>query len=109
MLASKIPLSFGKPFKPMVSARTSFAKCLNDVSARHRGFVQSLDEDSPAFFSLSFRNPAFTAETKLDGERMMVHLSRDGIVKIHSRVGNWYRCVIESILTSAMARSLASC
>ena len=100
MLTSAAALSFGKPFTPMSSARTSFDSVLDDISRRHRAFAQaqqeaqSLEEPSTAAQSLSFRYPAFSVETKLDGERMIVHLSKDGIVKICSRVGNWYRYVV---------------
>jgi len=88
---SRIELTFGNPFKPMLSAKTSFARCLTDISSRHRQFVKQLDETSPVAKSLSFKYPVFSAETKLDGERMLAHISRDGTVRIHSRAGNWYR------------------
>lgn len=91
IFTSNVSLTFGRPFKPMLSARTSFEKCLDDVSRRHRSFVESLPDDHPLRHSLTFRNPVFSVETKLDGERMIIHASRDGTIKIHSRVGNWYR------------------
>lgn len=91
ILTSNVSLTFGRPFKPMLSARTSFEKCLDDISRRHRSFVDSLPDDHPLRQSLAFRNPVFSVETKLDGERMIIHASRDGSIKIHSRVGNWYR------------------
>ena len=87
-------MSFGKIFWPMLSAKTSFERVLNDISKRHRSFAkeqQNQEEPSAAAQSLSFRHPAFTVETKLDGERMLVHISRDGIAKIQSRNGTWYR------------------
>lgn len=91
ILSSNVTITFGRPFKPMLSARTSFERCLDDISRRHRSFVESLPNDHHLRQSLAFRNPIFSVETKLDGERMIIHVSRDGIVKIHSRVGNWYR------------------
>ena len=87
MPTSAVDLSFGTPFTPMLSARTSFDRMLDDVSRRHRAFAK----EQQLMESLSFRNPALSVETKLDGERMVIHINREGIVKIHSRVGNWYR------------------
>lgn len=91
ILTSNVTLTFGRPFKPMLSARTSFERCLDDISRRHRSFVESLPDSHPLHQSLTFRNPVFSVETKLDGERMIIHARRDGTIKIHSRVGNWYR------------------
>jgi ATP-dependent DNA ligase len=91
IISSNVSLTFGRPFKPMLSAKTSFEKCLDDISNRHRVFVNKLPDDHPLHQSLTFRNPVFSVETKLDGERMIVHASKDGTIKIHSRVGNWYR------------------
>ena len=73
----------------MSSIRTSFGRCLNDISARHRNFAER--EGSSATKTLAFQHPAFCAETKLDGERMIVHLRRDGQVRIHSRTSVWHR------------------
>jgi hypothetical protein len=95
MATSKAVLSFGTIFTPMSSARTSFDRMLDDISRRHRSFAKAQrDADgqhSPAANSLSFWRPAFAVETKLDGGRMIVHISRDGVVKIQARSGNWYR------------------
>jgi hypothetical protein len=86
---------FGVPFSPMLSERTGFDRVLNDISSRHRSYL--LSDDAKLFsqyissHSLSFQHPAFTIEPKLDGERILVHVSRDGVVKMHTRRGNWYR------------------
>jgi hypothetical protein len=84
---------FGLPFSPMLSERTGFGRVLHDISRRHRSFIKT---DGAIHFpnattSLSFQHPAFSVEPKLDGERLLVHVSRDGIVKMHTRRGNWYR------------------
>jgi hypothetical protein len=86
---------FGLPFSPMLSERTGFDRVLNDISRRHRSFMKV---DGAVHFpmsasSLSFQHPAFSVEPKLDGERLLVHVSRNGIVKMHTRRGNWYRYV----------------
>jgi hypothetical protein len=87
-----LSIEIGVLFSPMKSERTGFQRVLSDVSKRHRGFLVSeegkkLNMDS----SLAIKHPAFCIETKLDGERMLVHIHRDGRVKFHSRSANWYR------------------
>jgi hypothetical protein len=84
---------FGLPFSPMLSERTGFDRVLNDISHRHRSYIKT---DGTVYFpnatsSLSFQHPAFSVEPKLDGERLLVHVSRNGNVKMHTRRGNWYR------------------
>jgi hypothetical protein len=86
---------WGIPFSPMLSERTGFDRILHDISNRHRSYLSSDDAKYYAQYlshnNLSFRHPAFTVEPKLDGERILVHVSREGIVKMHTRRGNWYR------------------
>lgn len=85
-------VSFGVPFGPMLSEKTSFVKCLANISKRHRDAAASDDNGKSATAcSLSFQHPAFTAERKLDGERMIAHVSKEGVVKMHSRNANWFR------------------
>lgn len=84
----KPTIEFGTIFTPMLSARTGFKRVLNDLSARHRLAVQ---DQPPLRDTLAFVHPAFTMETKLDGERMLMHVRRDGVVMMHTRNGNWYR------------------
>jgi hypothetical protein len=96
---SPTSIQFGRVFTPMFSARTGFQRMLFELSDPHRTFLKdpkSEDSDPDAAYKnlcpmLGLQHPAFTMETKLDGERMLVHLSRDGLVKIHSKQGNWYR------------------
>jgi len=84
---------FGSPFCPMFSVRTAFDRTLFDLSKRHREWLRDKGEQYPHVppDSLAFKHPAFSIETKLDGERQLVHISRDGIVKLHTRNKNWYR------------------
>ena len=92
---SLVAPQFGQVFSPMLSERTGFARILDDISRRHREYLQS---DAVRRLSLmlppdclALMHPAFCVEPKLDGERFLVHFSRDGIVKMHTRRGNWYR------------------
>lgn len=95
---STAKIQVGVIFTPMFSHRTGFDRMLYDLSLKHRTFL-----DDPVFGRLEeeanlkmascmvLEHPAMAIETKLDGERMIVHLSRDGIVKMHTRNANWYR------------------
>jgi hypothetical protein len=99
MLQSMVAPQFGTIFSPMLSERTGFASVLDDISRRHRAFIQSEEERLIHAANvepdcLAFRHPAFSVEPKLDGERFLVHISRNGIVKMHSRQGTWYRYVV---------------
>lgn len=89
---NKDPVQFGVPFEPMLSERTSFQRALTNLSSRHRDFVASSSTLPHVDSSwLALRHPVFSVETKLDGERMLIHFSRDGVIKIHSRRGKWHR------------------
>jgi hypothetical protein len=101
-----LSIEIGVLFSPMKSERTGFQRVLYDVSKRHRGFLDSdegkkLDLD----LSLAMKHPAFCIETKLDGERMLVHIHRDGRVKFHSRSANWYRCDEKLVLCARVTVS----
>ena len=114
MLRSQIPIQFGIPFEPMSSQRTGFARVLTDVSFRHRNFVAdhiqtNMDQhhaDDDRLSCLALKHPTFCMETKLDGERMLFHIDRDGVVKIHSRRANWYSDLYSPVLGPAVRRAV---
>ena len=84
-------VEFGSPFTPMCSKKTGFDRLLLDISKRHRDNAPEINEvygNSPLI-----THPAFCIETKLDGERMVIHYRRDGVLKIHSRRAVFYRYV----------------
>lgn len=91
LVAPRDGIEFGTEFDPMRSERTGFAILLANISGRHRSHFES-KTDVP----LAAIHPAFTVETKLDGERMLVHFRRDGVVRLHSRSHVWYRYVFVS-------------
>lgn len=95
MPKSLVVPQFGVIFSPMLSERTGFARILDDISRRHRDYIQSdearLHAPNVANDSLAFKHPAFAVEPKLDGERLLVHVGRNGVIKMHTRRGNWYR------------------
>lgn len=95
---STAQIKLGVPFTPMFSHRTGFDRMLYDLSLKHRTYLKDpifgkLEEKTSLKMTscMVLEHPAFAIETKLDGERMLVHLSRDGLVKIHTRQSNWYR------------------
>jgi len=94
MPKSLVSLEFGKIFSPMLSERTGFDRLLDSLSHRHREFIASEKAKGDSSHvhpdSLAFKHPAFTVEPKLDGERFLVHIGRNGVVKMHTRKGNWY-------------------
>jgi hypothetical protein len=82
----------------MFSHRTGFDRMLFDLSFKHRTYLKDpifgkLEEQTSLKLTscMVLEHPAFTIETKLDGERHLIHLTRDGLVKIHTRNSNWYR------------------
>jgi len=93
MVGSGVGPGFGTAFDPMLSAKTSFDRVLDDISSKHREYYarelrpQGRWQTPP----LAFQHPAFSVETKLDGDRMLLHVGRDGRVQIHSRRSVWYR------------------
>jgi DNA ligase N terminus len=92
-------VQIGVPFTPMFSDRTSFERLLTDISHQHEHYRLNTRLDhhcqrshhNQGWDCLAMRHPAFCIETKLDGERLLVHHHRDGRVHMHTRHGNWYR------------------
>jgi hypothetical protein len=87
---------------PMFSERTGFDRVLDDISKRHRAYLQNNETGLKRFPNkdqqpLALLHPAFIIEPKMDGERMLVHVSQDGVIRMHTRRGNWYRCVLHPL------------
>jgi DNA ligase N terminus/ATP dependent DNA ligase domain len=106
-------VQLGKVFAPMLSQKTGFERILNDISKRHRAFARVATEaakerggDHPATNSLACQHPAFTIETKLDGDRMIMHYERDGsLVKFHSRRNKWHSTGYSPVLGPAIRKA----
>lgn len=89
--ANPDPVFLGNTISAMRSERTSFESLMYDMRKKHAEVVKKkLKKDDPLKDSLSLKFPAFVAEVKLDGERMIVHINR-GQVTMHTRKGRWYR------------------
>ncbi|GKY98953.1 hypothetical protein MPSEU_000851100 [Mayamaea pseudoterrestris] len=100
------PVAFGVPFVPMCSAKITPATTLRVISESHRKFDELLVSTSPFKRALPLRNPAFIIETKLDGERMVVHYGRDGVTKIQSRKSNWFSDLYSPVLGPPLRKAL---
>jgi DNA ligase N terminus len=93
-LPQALPATLGNTISPMLSERTTFAKCLTQLQENHQRYLKSSSLFRPIPLALKF--PAFCAEIKLDGERMIVHMERQpqqqqkGRVTMHTRNGKWY-------------------
>jgi ATP dependent DNA ligase domain len=110
MPQSLVAPQFGVVFSPMLSERTGFGRILNDISHRHRDYILSDDarKQYPNIPTdcLAFQHPTFCVEPKLDGERFIVHVSRDGIVKMHTRRGIWYSELYSPVLGPSIRRAV---
>jgi ATP-dependent DNA ligase len=85
------PVFLGNTISAMRSERTSFDSLMADMQKRHAEVLKKkIEKDDPLKESLALKFPAFVAEVKLDGERMIVHVNR-GNVTMHTRQGRWYR------------------
>lgn len=85
------PVFLGNTISAMKSERTSFESLMADMQKKHALVMKKkLEKDDPLKKSLALNFPAFVAEVKLDGERMIVHINR-GKVTMHTRQGRWYR------------------
>ena len=76
---SSEPASLRSTLAPMLCMRTSFATILTDIQKRHKAYIDTLEIDDPNRSRLALQFPAFVCEVKLDGERILSHISR-GIV-----------------------------
>jgi hypothetical protein len=92
-LPQALPATLGNTISPMLSERTTFAKCLTQMQENHQLYLKQASSLRPIPLALKF--PAFCAEIKLDGERMIVHMERQQQqqqcrVTMHTRNGKWY-------------------
>ncbi len=84
---------------PMLSMRTSFENFLVDIQKRHKAYTDLLERDNPLKSnSLALKHPVFSCEIKMDGERILSHISRKGVVKIQTRNSMWYSELYSPVL-----------
>ena len=99
------PAVLGNTLSPMISIRSSFEKLMTQTQAHHQHYLKKFHpKSSKAYLSLQF--PVLTAEIKLDGERMIVHI-KNGRVTMNTRNSKWYSELYAPVLGPCLRRSLA--
>jgi len=101
------PAELGNTLSPMISIRSSFEKLMTQTQAHHQEHLKKFHPPSTkAHRPLSFQFPALTAEIKLDGERMIIHIN-NGRVTMNTRNSKWYSELYAPVLGPSLRRSLS--
>ena len=79
------PVLLGNVCTPMLSSKLTFDKAMTQITANHSEYLKT----APDRECLALKFPTICVETKLDGERMIIHV-KDGKVTMHTRNGKWY-------------------
>lgn len=102
------PAELGNKLLPMVSTRTFFDRLMTRTQETHAIYLKKYfhppAESKHKPLSLQF--PALSAEIKLDGERMIVHV-KEGRVTMNTRRGKWYSELYSPVLGPSLRKSLA--
>jgi ATP-dependent DNA ligase len=98
------PASLGNTISPMLSSRVSFANCRTQLESNHKEFLKT----SSSQLHLALKFPSICAEIKLDGERMVVHVTNDGTVTMHTRNSKWYSQLYSPVLGPPLRRALSN-
>lgn len=102
------PAELGNKLSPMVSTRSSFERLMTQTQAHHRHYLkQHYSSSSKLYQPISLKFPVLTAEVKLDGERMIIHI-KNGRVTMNTRKSKWYSELYSPVLGSCLRRSLAN-
>jgi ATP-dependent DNA ligase len=96
------PAVLGNTISPMLSNRSNFNGCITQLQVNHKEFLKTYDQQQ----RLSLKFPAICAEIKLDGERMVVHATREGIVTIQTRNAKWYSQIYSPGLAPCIRKAL---
>jgi DNA ligase-4 len=94
----------GNTIAPMLALKVYFRNALAELARPHREYAKRNVEKQQRHL-LSLKNPAFIAEVKLDGERMVVHVEQ-GKVTMHTRRGRWYSDLYSPVLAPPIRRAL---
>ena len=101
------PAELGNTLSPMVSTRSSFQKLMTQTQANHEAHLKKFYHPSTKNHKpLSFQFPALTAEIKLDGERMIIHIN-NGRVRMNTRNSKWFSELYGPVLGPSLRRSLS--
>ena len=89
----------------MLSERTSFESFLHDIQKRHLAYNKTLEQGDQMQDLLALKYPTFSAEIKMDGERILSHI-RKGVVKIQTRNSSWYSELYSPVLGPPLRHAL---
>ena len=102
------PAELGNTLSPMISIRSSFEKLMTQTQAHHEVHLKKFyPSSSKTHRPLSLQFPAITAEIKLDGERMVVHIN-NGRVTMNTRNSKWYSELYGPVLGPPLRRALSN-
>jgi ATP dependent DNA ligase domain len=100
------PAVLGNTLSPMISVRSSFQKLMTQTQANHHEYLKKFYHPSTKTHRpLSLQFPALSAEIKLDGERMIVHI-QDGRVTMNTRNSKWYSELYSPVLGPCLRKAL---
>ena len=74
---------------------TTFENCIEKIQGNHSKYLEvtaGTDATSTNTYGtprMSLKFPAICAEIKVDGERMVMHITREGTVTINTRSGQY--------------------
>jgi DNA ligase-4 len=102
------PAVIGNVISPMRPVRVSFENCMTKLQQNHAEYIKSLPASAPTTVrdSLALRFPAFSAEIKLDGERMLYHI-QDGKAVAQTRNGKLYSRIYSPVLGPGLRKALS--
>jgi len=101
------PAELGNTLSPMISTRSSFEKLMTQTQAHHEVYLKKIyPTSSKTHRPLSLQFPALTAEIKLDGERMIIHI-KNGRVRMNTRNSKWYSELYGPVIGPSLRRSLS--
>jgi hypothetical protein len=96
--------SLGNTISPMLSNRVSFANCITQLHSNHEEYLsKAILGHEP----LALKFPAICAEIKLDGERLVAHITQNGVVTMQTRNNRWYSEVYSPVLGPPLRRAIA--
>ncbi len=101
------PAELGNTLTPMVSTRSSFEKLMTQTQVHHQEYLKKFYRSSSKTHKpLSLQFPALTAEIKLDGERMIIHV-KNGRVTMNTRNSKWFSELYGPVLGPPLRRALS--
>mmetsp|Transcript_6990 Transcript_6990/g.17073 ORF Transcript_6990/g.17073 Transcript_6990/m.17073 type:complete len:755 (-) Transcript_6990:3498-5762(-) len=99
------PAELGNTLTPMISMRSSFDKLMTQTQVHHQAYLKKFYR-TKTHKPLSLLFPALTAEIKLDGERMVIHIN-NGRVTMNTRNSKWFSELYGPVVGPSLRRALS--